>query len=289
MKTIAISGSNGFVGTNLFSHFENLGFEVIKISRDDLSSPESLNDKINQADIVINLAGANIINRWSDEYKKELYKSRIDTTQKIVKTINQATFKPTLFISTSAIGIYDNKKTYDEYNAEFSDDFLSVLCQDWEEEAQKATCRTVIFRFGIVLGNGGGALDKMLTPFKLGLGGVIGSGKQAFSFIHIEDLKNAFLYAIDNDTLHDAYNLCATIPTTNNGLTKALGNALDKPTFFKVPAFILKLQLGEGAKVLLDGQAVVPKRLKESGFKFKYETIECAIDNLLKEDLEKIE
>ena len=129
----------------------------------------------------------------------------------------------------------------------------------------------------------------MVTPFKLGLGGIIGSGKQAFSFIHIADLKEAYKYAITNDTLHDAYNLCATIPTTNNGLTKALGKTLDKPTFFKVPSFILKLQLGEGAKVLLDGQAVVPKRLKESGFKFKYETIECAIDNLLKDNLEKTE
>ncbi len=282
MKTIAISGANGFVGTNLSVFFEDLGYKILKISRNDLSEQKRLENKINQANIVINLAGANIINRWNDEYKKELYDSRITTTKKIVEAINSVLSKPELLISTSAVGIYDNKKTYDESNAEFSDDFLSTLCQDWEEEALKASCRVVIYRFGIVLGQNGGALDKMLTPFKFGLGGPIGSGKQAFSFVHMQDLKNAFNYAIENTTLHDAYNLCATIPTTNMGLTKALGKSLHRPTFFTVPEFILKLQFGEGAKVLTDGQSVVPKRLEEAGFKFQFQSIEATIENLCK-------
>ena len=214
-ESILITGANGFVGTNLSGFFTNLGFNVLSINRDDLTNKETLEEKINQSDIIINLAGANIIKRWSSEYKKELYSSRIDTTKKIVNAINKSDSASKLLISTSAVGIYDNKKTYDEYNAEFSDDFLSVLCQDWEEEAKKASCRVVVFRFGIVLGKDGGALEQMLLPFKFYLGGPIGSGSQAFSFIHMKDLISAFKYAIDNDTLHDAYNLCATIPTTN--------------------------------------------------------------------------
>lgn len=282
MSTIAITGANGFVGTTLTHFFEDLGYKVLKITRDDLQEQKRLENKINQSNIVINLAGANIINRWSEVYKKELYSSRIDTTKKIVEAIESVISKPELLISTSAVGIYDNKRTYDEYNAQFSDDFLSTLCQDWEETAKKASCRVVIFRFGIVLGHNGGALEKMLTPFKFGLGGPIGSGKQAFSFIHMSDLKNAFQFAIENVALHDAYNLCATIPTTNMGLTKALGKTLHRPTFFTVPEFALKLQFGEGAKVLTDGQSVIPKRLEDAGFKFQFQSIEATIEDLCK-------
>lgn len=280
MQTIAITGANGFVGQNLINHFQQKDNKIIKISREHLNEPMKLENIINQSDIVINLAGANIIHRWTDSYKKELYNSRIDTTRKIVQAINNVISKPKLLISTSAVGIYDNKQQYNEYNAVFSDDFLSTLCQDWEEEAKKANTRVVIFRFGIVLGKNGGALEKMLTPFKLGLGGKIGDGKQAFSFIHINDLKNAFSFAIKKESLHDAYNLCATIPTTNEELTKVLGEVLHRPTFFTVPEFALKLQFGEGAKVLTDGQSVVPKRLEEEGFEFKFQTIESAIEDL---------
>lgn len=280
MKTVTISGANGFVGQHLTSYFKTLGYRILPLTRTDLMNQKILENKINQSSIVINLAGAPILHKWDEEYKKELYNSRIETTRKIVTAINEQISKPKVFISASAIGIYDNKNTYDENSAQFSDDFLSTLCQDWEEEAKKAKCRVVIFRFGIVLGKEGGAFKQMLTPFKLGLGGPIGSGNQAFSFVHIEDLKNAFNYAIDNDTLQDAYNLCATIPTTNMGLTKALGKTLHRPTFFKVPEFILKLQFGEGAGVLIDGQSILPKRLEDAGFEFQFKTIEDTIKDL---------
>ena len=282
MKTIAITGANGFVGSNLCSFFTNLGYRILKITRADLSEQKLLENKINQSQIVINLAGANIIQRWSESYKKELYSSRIDTTKKIVDAIEEVISKPEVFISTSAVGIYSNDKTYHEKNAEFSDDFLSTLCQDWEEEANKAPTRVVIFRFGIVLGKNGGALEKMLTPFKLGLWGVIGSGNQALSFVHLDDLKNAFKFAIDTPALHNAYNLCATIPTTNKGLTKALGKALNRPTFLPVPEFILNLIFGEGAKVLTDGQSVIPKRLEDEGFTFEFQDIEKTVEDLCK-------
>lgn len=281
MKTIAITGSSGFVGTNLKKYFTNLGYEVLPIARGDLSNQQRLEEIINQSDIVINLAGANIINRWSESYKKLLYSSRIDTTQAIVKAIKKVQNKPIQLISTSAVGIYDNKQTYDE-NGVHTSDFLGKLAEDWEEEALKArseSTKVSIFRFGIVLGKDGGALEKMITPFKLGLGGVIGTGKQAFSFIHIEDLLNAYKFVIENNH-EDIFNLTAPNPTTNKGLTLALGKTLKKPTILPVPEFVLNIIFSEGAKVLTDGQSAIPKNLMDLGFEFKYKTIDETIKDL---------
>lgn len=281
MKTIAISGASGFVGTSLTKFFSNVGYKVILISREILNNNNKLEELLNTTDIVINLAGANIINRWSESYKKLLYSSRIDTTSKIVKAINSISNKPKILISTSAVGIYDNISTYDE-NGSFSNDFLSNLCQDWEKEALKAkneTTKVAIFRFGIVLGQEGGALQKMITPFKLGLGGIIGSGKQAFSFVHIDDLLNAYKFVIENS--HEGiFNLTAPKPTTNKGLTLALGKTLKRPTILPVPEFVLKLIFSEGARVLTDGQSAIPKKLLDLGFEFKFKTIEETIENL---------
>ncbi|MGD9625848.1 MAG: TIGR01777 family oxidoreductase [Arcobacter sp.] len=281
MKTIAISGASGFVGTSLTKFFSNLGYKVIPISREILNNNNKLEELLNTTDIVINLAGANIINRWSESYKKLLYSSRIDTTSKIVKAINSISNKPKILISTSAVGIYDNISTYDE-DGSFSNDFLSNLCQDWEKEALKAkneTTKVAIFRFGIVLGQEGGALQKMITPFKLGLGGTIGSGKQAFSFLHIDDLLNAYKFVIENS--HEGiFNLTAPKPTTNKGLTLALGKTLKRPTILPVPEFVLKLIFSEGARVLTDGQSAIPKKLLDLGFEFKFKTIEETIENL---------
>lgn len=280
MKTIAITGSSGFVGQNLIQFFENKNYEVISIKRDYLKDENKLLEIISKSDVIINLAGANIINRWTDSYKKLLYSSRIDTTKSIVNAINKTEKKPEILISTSAIGVYDNKSTYDE-SAHLNNDFLANLGKDWEDEAKKAQIPVAIFRFGIVLGKNGGALDKMLLPFKLGVGGVIGSGNQAFSFIHIEDLLNAYEHVIENK-LDGTFNLVSPTPTTNKGLTKALGKYLHRPTIFPVPEFMLKLIFSEGAKILTDGQSVVPKKLLDNNFKFKYENIEQAIENLVK-------
>ena len=283
MKTIAISGASGFVGTNLTEFFKNLNYKIIPISRDILNNESKLKDVLEESDVIINLAGANIISRWTPQYKELLYSSRIDTTKKIVNILNQITDKNKLLISTSAVGIYDNKSTYDE-NGSFSNDFLSTLCQNWEKEALKAkneTTKVSIFRFGIVMGKDGGALQKMITPFKLGLGGVIGSGKQAFSYIHIDDLMNAYKFVIENE-FEEVFNLTAPVPTTNQGLTLALGKTLKRPTILPVPEFVLKLIFSEGAKVLTDGQSAIPKKLLDFGFEFKFKTIEETIENLCK-------
>jgi len=283
MKTIAITGSSGFVGTSLKSFFSNIGFNVRGIKREELKDSQKLIDIVENSQFIINLAGANIINRWTDSYKKLLYTSRIDTTKAIVEAMKNAKVKPELFISTSAVGIYNNKSCYKEDEVEYSDDFLANVCKEWETEALKANefgIRTAIFRFGIVLGNGG-ALSKMLPAFKFGLGGNIGDGKQYFSFIHIEDLLRAYNFVYENKELDGVFNLAAPISTTNEGLTKALGKVLHRPTFFTVPQFMLNLIFSEGAKVLTDGQCAIPQRLLDNGFKFKYASIENSLKNLV--------
>ncbi|NVJ52965.1 MAG: TIGR01777 family protein [Campylobacteraceae bacterium] len=283
MKTIAISGSSGFVGTNIKKFFSKDNFEVISIEREVLSNEEELTSIMEKADIVINLAGANIISRWTESYKKLLYTSRIDTTKALVNAMSKAQKRPELLISTSAVGIYSNKDCYDEEYYEYSDDFLAYVCKEWEKEALKAKeldIRTAIFRFGIILGDGG-ALEKMLLPFKMGVGGTIGDGNQHFSFIHIEDLLNAYKFLIENVDLNGVFNLTSPMPTTNKGLTKALGTALNRPTFFPIPEFVLNLVFSEGAKVLTDGQCVEPKRLLDSGFSFKHTTIDETINNIV--------
>ncbi len=283
MAKIAITGASGFVGTNLTNIFHQEGYDVIAIKRDELKDVEKLTKILDGCEVIINLAGANIINRWSDEYKNLLYSSRIGTTRQLVKAMKRTYTKPKLFISTSAVGIYSNQDQYDEENYKYGDDFLANLCKDWEYEASKASelgIRTVIFRFGIVMGQGG-ALSKMLLPFKLGLGGTIGDGTQAFSFVHIEDLKKAFVFTITNENTEGVYNMTSPIPTTNLGLTKALGKSLRRPTFLPVPSFVLDLIFSEGSKVLTDGQSAVPKKLMDAGFEFEFHTIEDTIENLV--------
>jgi uncharacterized protein (TIGR01777 family) len=284
MKKVVITGASGFVGTTLTNAFNELGYEVVAIKREQLKQTDLLTSIIDGCDVVINLAGANIINRWTEEYKKLLYSSRLDTTKALIEAFTKTKNKPDVFISTSAVGIYSNKKEYNEETIEYADDFLGKLCLDWESEALKAESlgiRTAIFRFGIVMGDGG-ALAKMLTPFKLGLGGTIGNGSQAFSYIHIDDLVEAYKFAINDEKVKGAYNLTAPVPTTNKGMTKALGNSLNRPTLFPIPEFVLNLIFSEGAKVLTDGQSVVPQRLLDEGFVFKFKTIEETIDDLVK-------
>ena len=283
MRTIAITGASGFVGTSLNKYFSNLGYKIIPIAREVLNNQEKLDEIINSSDVIINLAGANIINRWTPAYKELLYTSRIDTTKKIVDALNKIEDKNKLLISTSAVGIYDNRETYDE-KGNYANDFLSNLCQDWEKEALKAKSKNVkvsIFRFGIVLGKNGGAFKKMITPFKLGLGGIIGSGKQHFSYIHIEDLIEVYKFVIEN-SLDGVFNCTAPTPTTNYEFTKTLGRVLNRPTIFPIPEFVLKLIFSEGAKVLTDGQSVIPKRLVDLGFNFKYKNIDETLKNLAK-------
>ena len=286
MPTVAITGASGFVGTALQKMFQENGYKVIAIRRDVAKDIFKLTEIVEQSDIVINLAGASIIARWSESYKKELYDSRINITKNLVEAIGKALKKPALLISTSAVGIYTNNRSHSEFEYEYNNDFLGNLAKDWENtalEAKKFDVRCVIFRFGIVLGKQGGAFAKMLTPFRFGLGGKIGNGKQYFSFIHINDLCRAFKFVVENNSQQGIYNLTAPNVTTNERLTKVLATSLNRPAFFDVPEFVLKLIFGEGAKVLTDGQNVYPKKLLDNGFVFEFDNIEKTIKDLTKD------
>jgi len=282
---ILMSGATGFIGGHLSRAFRDKDWKVTSLGRDDLKLPdEDFLKRMEGADVVINMAGASIAERWTEEHKQTMYASRVDTTKKIVNALEKMNRKPGVFISTSAVGIYDTEGEHTEEDTHYANDFLGKLALEWEHAAGKAEelgVRTVIFRFGVVLGLDGGALQKMLIPFRMGLGGIIGNGKQPFSWVHIEDLIRAYTTVIENDAYHGVYNLTSPHPTTNAGLTRALGHALHKPAFMHVPAFAFRLQLGEGAKVLLEGQRVLPKRLLESGFTFRFTEIETALNDLV--------
>ncbi|GJQ59415.1 MAG: epimerase [Candidatus Scalindua sp.] len=199
---IAMSGASGFVGSHLTRTFHAENYDVLPLGRKDLTlAPEVLAERMDGTDIIINLAGAPIIEKWTETYKKVMYESRVNVTRKLVHACSLASQKPKLFISTSAIGYYASDGTHTEEQYVKANDFLGSLAHDWEQEALKAGklgIRTVIFRFGVVLGKDGGALKKMLFPFKLGMGGTIGDGKQPFSWVHIKDLIRAYQTVIEN-------------------------------------------------------------------------------------------
>lgn len=278
---VAISGASGFIGQNLIRKFNQNDFTIRIIDRQafSLSDHDFMIRYIESADVVINLAGAPVAKRWTPEYQKEILSSRIDTTRKIADAINAATNKPKLFISNSAIGIYDSKETHTESSRSFAGNFLAKVCSDWEEEANRvqSPVRVVIFRIGVVLGSDGGALQKMHRPFSIGLGGKLGTGKQAMSFIHIHDLVNAFMFAIGHETFEGVVNAVSPYPSYNAEFTDKLGKVLGQPTWFTVPPFALKLAFGDGAQVLLEGQSVLPEKLMQEGFTFRFPTIQNAL------------
>lgn len=282
---VAISGAGGFIGIHILSAFKAKGWEVSALHTSDFGLDDTaFGEKLAGADVVVHLAGASISKRWTPAYKKVLYNSRVETARQIVRVMEKMAHKPKLFICTSAVGIYASKGKHDEEHAVYAEDFLGRLARDWEAAASKSKTlgiRTVIFRYGIVLGRGGGILKEMLPPFRLGLGGTIGDGSQNFSWVHIGDLVRAYFFAVDHPEMEGVYNLMAPNPTTNYGLTKALGAALHRPTFLSVPKFLLKLRFGtEAAEALAGGQYATPKRLPEAGFEFEFKNVEAALENL---------
>ena len=277
---IVITGMSGFVGQAFRHYFEGLGDEVVGITVRPGTSVETLREALEGCDAVINLAGANILARWSEAYKRTLYASRVDTTRRLVEALGRCRTRPKVLLSASAVGIYENDMEADEASGRLSDDFLGTLCKDWEAEANEAKrlqIRVALMRFGVIYGRGGGAMEKMLLPFKLGVGGKLGSGEQSVSWIHIEDLVRAAVYIMGHETLQGAFNFTAPFPVSNREQTLLLAQALRRPAFMTVPAFAVKLLFGEGASVVLDSKEVYPKALLEAGFEFSYPTLEKAI------------
>ncbi len=282
---IVISGASGFIGGAL-GRFLSAGGNSIKAVRTDdyLLSDEAFAAKIEGADVVINLSGATVSARWSENYKKIIYSSRIETTCKIAAAFKLCRRRPKLLINASAVGIYASGGVHDEYKYEYGKDFLASLCLDWEAAALKVKeegARCVIFRFGIVLDKCGGALNKMLLPFSLGLGGVLAGGAQYMSWITLDDLLAAFNFVLNDDKQEGVFNLTSPAPVTNAEFTAALALVLKRPAFFRVPEFVLNLMLSGGAKILCEGAKVYPKRLLDAGFKFRQAELKPALTQML--------
>jgi uncharacterized protein (TIGR01777 family) len=269
---VAITGASGFVASHLTKKFSNF----VSIHRND--TEDEILQKLQGVDVVFNLAGAPIIKKWSESYKKVLISSRVDTTRTLVNAVNRSEVKQ--LISTSAIGAYPDNAAYDESFVGYGQDFLASLTQMWEAEALKCNKPTAIIRFGVILGRDGGALAQMLPPFRFGLGGIIGDGKMMTSWIDVEDLVRIYAHVIENQLI-GTFNATAPAPVSNYIFTKALGKVLNRPTIFPLPEFVLKLLFGEGSTVLTGSKEVYPKALLESGFAFAYPDIDASLSHIL--------
>lgn len=281
---IAICGKSGLVGSKLEEMFTSKHIDVIGIKIRENTKIEDISKEINKCDVLINLSGATILARWTDAYKKRLYNSRIDTTRKLVDAIALCNEKPKLFISASAVGIYDSEAKHDDYSTEYANDYLAHICKDWEAEARRAEdygVRSVQTRFGVIYAKEGGAMQKMLPPFKMGVGGKLGEGHQIVSWIHIDDLVRAFEFIIKTPELKGPINFTTKHTLSNIEQTRILGEVLHRPTFFSVPEFAIKLLFGEGSSVMLDSKDVYPRKLLESGFEFKFDRFEDALKDIV--------
>jgi uncharacterized protein (TIGR01777 family) len=301
MKKIVISGGSGLIGSKLADLFVQSGYEVNILTRNSSKFIDSDNIKYRKFDInsientakilegafsIINLAGAPIADsKWTTSYKQEIYNSRINMTNHLVNAVNSLENPPKSFISASAIGIYGNRG--DEKLTESShigSGFLTDVCRDWEYEADKcnAKVRLVKARIGIVLAENGGALSKLAMATKWFAGGPIGNGNQWMSWIHIDDLAALFLWSIENSDVNGIFNFVSPNPVTMNEFAKTLGKTLHRPSFFRVPEFVIKLILGESAIIVLDSQKVYPATAEHLSFQYKYKFLKDALINLLK-------
>ncbi|PWQ95940.1 TIGR01777 family oxidoreductase [Leucothrix arctica] len=298
-KTCLITGGSGFIGSSLIPVLLDKGYKITVLSREAEKTKQQFDNKIETItrigaisgrehfDVVINLAGQGIADKkWSDKIRKQLRASRIDTTKDLIAYFERATEKPSVFISGSATGFYGLKGDEKLTEKSIGDkSFSSRLCKDWEAAAKKAEAlniRACYLRTGIVLEKDGGALTKMLPPFKFGLGGPMGSGKQFMSWIHRDDLVSMICHIIETETLSGPINGTAPTPVDNKTFSKALGKALNRPAFLPLPGFVLKLLMGDmGKELLLCGQRVIPEKAVSSGFEFKYSDIDEALNAIL--------
>ncbi len=295
---IFITGGSGYVGTALSRYFLDRGHHVTAVgtrpSYDairheafdylsaDTSRPGDWQSHAADAEAIVNLAGKGIFKRWNPQYKAAIYDSRILTTRHLAEALPTNT--SAVFLSTSAVGYYGSRG--EEILTEAAapgEDFLAHVGQDWETAAidtAKKGARVVLARFGVVLSAGGGAMAKMLPAFRSGLGGPIGSGKQWFPWIHLTDLIRAMNFLLNQPSAEGPYNFCAPEPVRQGDFARHLGRQLSRPAFFPAPAAIMRVMLGEFAGTLLASQRVVPERLQQAGFKFRFPTIESALSDI---------
>lgn len=297
-KKIIITGVTGLIGSHLAKHLTGRGWDVVAFSRNIEHSKNVLprifrhvawnprsDDKqwyseLNDATAIINLAGASIAGeRWTNEYKKVIISSRVDSTNSIVSAIKTIS-NPPMLVNASAIGYYGNRsnEVIDE-DSDSGDGFLAEVTRQWEESAMNAKPFTTvaIARMGIVLSENGGALEKLLTPFRLFIGGPLGSGKQYWSWIHIDDVARMFEFVIENK-MSGPVNFVSPNPVTMSVFAETLGKVMHRPSVFKVPGFVLKLLLGESSDMVLDSQCVIPRKAQSNNYKFLYPELKSALE-----------
>jgi len=296
---IVMSGASGLIGSALGPALASQGHEVVPLVRrrprpgeraigwdPAAGTIDRTGGGLEGSDVVINLAGENVFGRWTAEKKRRIRESRVNGTRLVSETIAGLARRPSVLLAASAIGYYGDRG--DEELTEQSapgDDFLAQVTRDWEAAtapAARAGIRVVNLRFGVVLSPAGGALAKMLPPFRLGLGGRVGSGQQFLSWIALDDAVAAILHALTTASLAGPLNVTAPHPVTNRDFAKTLGRVLGRPAVLPVPAFALRMAFGtEGADMLQSGQRVLPARLLASGFRFQYGEVEAALRDLL--------
>ncbi len=300
--TILCAGATGFIGQHLVQHLVEKGHSVIALSRNPQRAQKQLGaqvtckrwngddrsdwqDDIEKCDAVINLIGEGIADkRWTDKRKKELLDSRVFPARIMLNAFRSAKSKPTTYIQASAIGIYrlGQPNPVDE-SGEHGDHFVARLCKDWEAAGagiEELGVRRVLLRTAPVLHPDGGMLQKFLLPFRLFVGGPLGTGKQGLSWIHMQDMVDAIAFLLEKK-ISGPVNLCAPNPVTMNEFADALGRALNRPSFFRVPTFVLKIILGELSSEVVNGEKIIPAVLQKSGYRFKYETVDKALNDLL--------
>lgn len=290
---IAISGASGLVGSALSEMLSSSGHKVYRLSRSRSDAPGSIYwnleteeidvEKLDGLDAVVHLAGESIASgRWNEAVKKRIWDSRIKGTNLLAEALCKVKNPPKVLVSASAMGYYgEHGDAWVTEETPGDESFLSRLCQEWEAAAHKVEAcgiRVVCVRIGLVVSKEGGALKNMLLPFKLGLGGSVGSGRQYISWIMLEDLVRIFEFSIENEMLHGAINGVSPNPVTNREWTKALGKAVGRPTIFPVPSFVVKTILGEmGEALLLSSVRIKPQRLLDANFQFQHVDVEKAL------------
>ncbi len=290
-KIFLVTGATGLIGQELVKTIIQRGDEVIAVTTNKDSAKKKLSTvkffyswneltelKYGKIDVIINLAGMNLAEkRWNEHVKKKIYDSRIDSTRKLIELIVSMTNKPSVLINASGVDYYGDKENKDVYETEPpSNDFVAKLCVDWEQEAMKAESygvRVVMMRTGFVMSKNSKAVAKLVLPFKLFVGGHLGSGKQFMSWIHIDDAVNGYLFAAGNPAIKGAVNLTSPNPVTMNDFCKSLAKTIHRPSLFPIPGFVVNLAAGEIAQVVLNGRKAFPKKLLDAGFKFKYEKV----------------
>lgn len=302
-NTVLVTGGTGFIGRKLIEALLQRGDSVLLLTRSPERAQKSLPkgaraafwdplkegswlEEVGHAQAVVHLAGEPVVTRWTDEARKAIFASRVDSTRLLVRAMREAKEKPSVFLCASAIGFYGPRPSDEllDESAKRGEGFLADVVEAWEKEARRAEelgIRTVRLRIGIVLGEGGGPLEKMILPFKMFAGGPIGDGNQAMSWVHADDVVGLLLFALDKPEAQGAINAVSPNPVSGKEMADAIGRVMRRPSWFRTPEAMVKLAMGEAAEVVTTGQRVIPAEAQKLGYAFRYPKLEAALRSIL--------